>query len=145
MNEEAPQENTDTVLWKEKHSDHWGSFDDFLFVASHGGIGINVAGSVYVQSLKAWHSQIDQLASATARVKELEEKNSLLQEVCDNWCGRTTSVQIHQDKIKLLEAERDRMKEALESLHSGCPTCEKGRLPCPAKSALDEKTEGKAI
>ena len=45
----------DTVIWKEKHSNHWGSFDDTIFVTATGGIGMNVAGSVYVLPLKAWH------------------------------------------------------------------------------------------
>lgn len=45
----------DTVIWREKHNDHWGSFDDTIFVTDMGLIGINVAGSVYVMPLKKWH------------------------------------------------------------------------------------------
>lgn len=54
MSEKAYQSN-DKVLYREKYSDHWGSFDDTLFVTEQGAIGINVAGSVYVMPLKAWH------------------------------------------------------------------------------------------
>jgi hypothetical protein len=48
-------QNTDKVLHCERHSAHWGSFDDTLFVTEQGSIGINVAGSVYVMPLKEWH------------------------------------------------------------------------------------------
>lgn len=46
---------TDVVIWREPHSDHWGSFDDTIFVTELGGIGINVGGMVYVMPLKKWH------------------------------------------------------------------------------------------
>jgi hypothetical protein len=45
----------DEVIWREKHSEHWGSFDDTIFVTDMGLIGINVGGSVYVMPLKKWH------------------------------------------------------------------------------------------
>jgi len=53
--EQQACQNTDKTLYKEPHSDHWGSFDDSLFVTTSGGIGINVGGTVYVMPLKEWH------------------------------------------------------------------------------------------
>ena len=43
------------VIWREKHSDHWGSFDDTIFITENGGVGINVGGSVHIMPLKEWH------------------------------------------------------------------------------------------
>jgi|SRR6185312_451379 len=68
--EQIPCQNTDETLYREKHSDHWGSFDDKLFVTKDDGIGIDVAGMVYVKPLKQWHSIESKLAIA---VKALEK------------------------------------------------------------------------
>lgn len=48
--------NTDVDLWREPYDDSVGSFDNVLFVTKHGGIGIRVAGIVYVKPLREWHA-----------------------------------------------------------------------------------------
>jgi len=68
---EECSQNTDKIIWKEPHSDHWGSFDDYIFVTETGGIGVNVAGMVYVKPLKEWHSLESSLSQSQAEVKEL--------------------------------------------------------------------------
>ena len=76
MNEGSCQ-NNDKILYREKNSTHYGSFDDSLFVTEGGGIGINVAGTVYVKPLKEWH----QLSNEDDRLKaELEQKTRWLDE-----------------------------------------------------------------
>ncbi len=49
-NEEC--KNTDRELWRERAGDYYA---DSLFVTDHGGIGINVGGTVIVRPLREWH------------------------------------------------------------------------------------------
>lgn len=49
---------TEKTLYTEPNSDHWGTWRDRLFQTGSGtrkGIGIDIAGKVYVLSLKKWH------------------------------------------------------------------------------------------
>lgn len=49
--QELCAKNNDRELWREREGDYANS----IHVTEHGGIGINVGGTVIVMSLKAWH------------------------------------------------------------------------------------------
>jgi hypothetical protein len=79
--EQQPLQNTDKVIHREKHSDHWGAFDDTLFVTDRGGIGIDVAGMVYVRPLKEWHALESRIAFLESQVKVAVEALDLIETV----------------------------------------------------------------
>lgn len=56
--EQAMCDPTEKTLYEEPHDDHWGTWNDRMYVCGNGprkGIGINVGGTVYVLPLKKWH------------------------------------------------------------------------------------------
>lgn len=59
MSEEQAQcDPTEKTLYREPHSDHYGTWQDRLYVCGplpRQGIGIDVGGTVYVRPLKQWH------------------------------------------------------------------------------------------
>lgn len=71
MTDQSSCDPTEKTLYRELHSDHWGSFEDRMFECGQGPrklIGIDVGGVVYVLPLKRWH----QLAQAVFPItKEL--------------------------------------------------------------------------
>lgn len=72
---EASCDPTEITLYREPHSDHFGTWQDRMFQTGTGerkGIGIDVAGTVYVLPLKKWH----ELASSAMPIKSaLEGEN----------------------------------------------------------------------
>ena len=46
-------QNTDRELWREREGDFYA---DSIHVTKDGGIGMNVGGTVFVMTIKAWHS-----------------------------------------------------------------------------------------
>lgn len=53
MTDNTACENTDRELWLETPEDP--GYSNRIFVTQSGGIGISVAGSVYVKPLREWH------------------------------------------------------------------------------------------
>lgn len=63
MSEETNCDPTEKTLYKEPHSDHWGTWQDRMFQTGAGarkGIGICVGGVAYVLPLKEWHELAEQ-------------------------------------------------------------------------------------
>ncbi len=57
-NPQAACDPTEKTLYTEPHSDDVGTWKDRLYQTGNGirkGLGIDVAGKVYVMSLKEWH------------------------------------------------------------------------------------------
>ena len=46
-------QNTDRELWREREGDFYA---DSIHVTKDGGIGMNVGGTVFVMTIKAWHA-----------------------------------------------------------------------------------------
>ena len=68
MSDEAVYDPTEKTLYKEPHSDHWGTWQDRMFECGEGPrklIGIDVGGIVYCLPLKRWH----ELAVAAMPIK----------------------------------------------------------------------------
>ena len=67
MNTDGAAQNTDIELWRETPGDYYA---DSVFVTKGGGIGIKVAGKVYVRTPRRW--------------QELVEENYRMREFLDN-------------------------------------------------------------
>lgn len=71
--------NTDRELWRERADDY---YTPSIHVTQDGAIGINVGGSVIVQSLADWHA-------AARRVEGLEAENAELAKQIREWVDHT--------------------------------------------------------
>lgn len=60
MSEETAVQNTDRELWREPPGDYYANS---IHVTTSGGVGINVAGTVFVKPLSDWHSIQAELAA----------------------------------------------------------------------------------
>ena len=52
----GPCKNTDRELWREREGDF---YSHSIHVTENGSLGINCGGSVYVMSIRTWHSLAD--------------------------------------------------------------------------------------
>jgi hypothetical protein len=80
----GPCENTDRHLWPETTPD--GQTNERIFVTAQGGIGIDVAGCVFVKPLRAWHDLAGGLDAFSIRAKPVPG-----------------SVQVFDDPLSLVE------------------------------------------
>ena len=58
MSEQEACDPTEKTLYAEPHDDHWGTWQDKLFICGEGpykGIGISNGCEVFVRPLKEWH------------------------------------------------------------------------------------------
>jgi len=61
--------NTDKEIWRETEDDYYA---DSIHVTEHGGIGMNVGGSVIVKGVRDWHKTIKNVEEKDGEKKVLE-------------------------------------------------------------------------
>ena len=68
MSEELPAQSTDRELWRETPGDY---YSPSIHVTQDGGIGINVAGTVRVRTLREWHGSEARNSALSAEANDL--------------------------------------------------------------------------
>lgn len=116
---DGPFINTDRELWRET-KDHY--YSPSIHVTEHGGIGINVGGTVHVMGVRTWHALADRIRQLEAERDqwkaahdEMVVRNKLLRNRPDLPLERVTG---YDEVMQQLAAERAKVERLLTDLQA---------------------------